>query len=211
MGRYSLTKKRRDVAREVGDTLRVELAGREAFERHNVAPTEEVLAVVQNRDGRRAEMLRWGLVPYWAKDGKTKLTMINTRAETLSERPAYRRLFERGSRRCLVVADGFYEWIKAEDPAQPRRPLRFALADGVCFCFAGLWTNSSCTVVTTVANELVAPVHDRMPVLLSDPAAWEAWLDPALEGEAVAPLLRPFPAELMAVAEATLQPPSRQT
>ena len=114
---------------------------------------------------------------------------------------------ERPSHRCLVLADGFYEWIASEDPEQPRLPLRFSLASGGSFCFAGLWTTwrgsvRSCTVVTTQANELVAPVHDRMPVLLTEPSAWEAWLDPELDAAAVAPMLVAAPADAMRMAPA---------
>jgi putative SOS response-associated peptidase YedK len=206
VGRYSVTKKRKDLEKEIAARLRIRLGHEEGTERFNVAPTQDVLAVVHNRSGRRVELLRWGLVPHWANGSKTGLTMINARAETLARRPAYRRLAERASHRCLVLADGFYEWIKAEDPRQPRRPLRFTLAGGGSFCFAGLWTTSkglsSCTIVTTEANGLVAPVHDRMPVMLADVGAWEAWLDPALDAAAVTPLLEPFPERLMAVAAA---------
>jgi putative SOS response-associated peptidase YedK len=211
MGRYSLTKRRKDVEKEIAARLRVRLRGDEGYERFNIAPTQEVLAVVQNRDGRRARLLRWGLVPFWAKRVNTRRTMINARAETLAGSSTYGGLVERGSHRCLVVADGFYEWLKAEDPRQPRRPLRFSLRDGESFCFAGLWTTwrgdgaepvASCTVVTTTANELVAPVHDRMPVVLADAASWEAWLDPALDAAAVRPLLAPLAGERMAVAPA---------
>jgi putative SOS response-associated peptidase YedK len=211
VGRYSLTKRRKDVEKEIAQRLRVRPVGGEVYERFNVAPTQEVLAVVQNRDGRRARLLRWGLVPRWAKQAKTGMTMINARAETLRGSSTYGALVRRGSHRCLVVADGFYEWIKAEDPRQPRRPLRFSLASGSSFCFAGLWTTwtgpdgevvSSCTIVTTAANELIAPVHDRMPVLLDGPASWEAWLDPSLDAGAVAPLLGPLPPEVMNMAPA---------
>jgi putative SOS response-associated peptidase YedK len=211
VGRYSITKKRKDVEREVASQLRVGLSCEEAYGRFNVAPTQDVPAVVQDDRGRRAELLRWGLVPRWAKELNSRLTMINARAETLAESAAYGRLAERGSHRCLVLADGFYEWIAAEDPNQPRRPLRYALTSGASFCFAGLWTTwtgpageriASCSVVTTAANELIAPVHDRMPALLSGPASWEAWLDPELDGRAVAPLLEPLPADLMTVAPA---------
>ena len=211
MGRYSLTKRRRDVEKEIAARLRVRLRGEEGYERFNIAPTQEVLAIVHNRDGRRARLLRWGLVPFWAKRVNTGLTMINARAETLGDSSTYSGLVERGSHRCLVVADGFYEWMKAEDPRQPRRPLRFSLEGGASFCFAALWTTwrggedepvASCTIVTTAANELVAPVHDRMPVVLTDSASWEAWLDPVLDARAVAPLLAPQPAVRMEVAPA---------
>jgi putative SOS response-associated peptidase YedK len=211
MGRYSVTKKRKDLEREVAARLGVNIPGSEGVERYNVAPTQEVLAIVQDRDGRRARLLRWGLVPHWSAEPAAGLTMINARAETLTEKPAYRDLVARGSRRCLVLADGFYEWARAEDPRQPRRPLRFSLRGGGSFCFAGLWTRwrrgpegavSSCTIVTTGANELVAPLHDRMPVVLTDSASWQAWLDPGLDGEAVAPLLAPLPADRLSVAPA---------
>jgi putative SOS response-associated peptidase YedK len=117
------------------------------------------------------------------------------------------RLVDRASHRCLVLADGFYEWIGSEDPKQPRLPVHFSLAGGASFCFAGLWTTwrgelRSCTIITTAANELIEPVHDRMPVVLADAAAWEAWLDPELDGAAVAPLLGPFPAASMRMARA---------
>ena len=102
-------------------------------------PTQEVLAVVKGSGGRRLEELRWGLVPHWAKEPKARLPMINARAETLRERPAYRGLVRDASRRCLVVADGWYEWQRPEDPRQPMRPLHFSLDAGELFCFAGLW------------------------------------------------------------------------
>jgi putative SOS response-associated peptidase YedK len=208
IGRYSITKRRKDVEREVAAKLRVRLGGgEEAYERFNVAPTQEVPAVVQDRHGRRSELLRWGLVPRWARELNTGLSMINARAETLATSRAFGGLVERPSHRCLVLADGFYEWIASEDPKQPRLPLRFTLAGGGSFCFAGLWTTwresvRSCAVVTVPANETVAPVHDRMPVVLADPAAWEAWLDPGLDAGAVAPLLAPLPADALEVAPA---------
>jgi putative SOS response-associated peptidase YedK len=211
VGRYSITKRRKDVEREVASKLRVRLAGEQAYERFNVAPTQDVPAVVQDRHGRRAELLRWGLVPRWSRDLTTGPTMINARAETLAASRAFGGLVRRPSHRCLVLADGFYEWIAPEDPRQPRLPLRFSLAGGASFCFAGLWTTwsgpggavvRSCAVVTTTANELVAPVHDRMPVLLTEQDTWEAWLDPALDADAVAPLLAPLPAGSMEVADA---------
>jgi putative SOS response-associated peptidase YedK len=208
IGRYSITKRRKDVEKEIAAKLRVRLTGgREMYERFNVAPTQEVPALVQDRHGRRSELLRWGLVPRWAKQLNTGLSLINARAETLATSRAFGGLVTRPSHRCLVLADGFYEWIASEDPKQPRVPLRFSLADGASFCFAGLWTTwrrtvSSCTVVTVPANELVAPAHDRMPALLVDPAAWEAWLDPGLDAVAVAPLLAPLPADSLVVARA---------
>jgi putative SOS response-associated peptidase YedK len=133
--------------------------------------------------------------------------MINARAETLEERPAYRGLVRDASRRCLVLADGWYEWQRPEDPRLPRRPLHFSLADDGLFCFAGLWTRwrrgdeavASCTIITCDANELVRPVHDRMPVVLPEPELCRAWLDPSLDGEAVRELLAPLPSEQVVV------------
>jgi putative SOS response-associated peptidase YedK len=206
MGRYSITKRRKDVEREVASRLRVRLHHPEAFRRYNVAPTQDVPVIVQDRQGRRDELVRWGLVPFWAKAVGGR-ALINARAETVAGSSTFGRLVERASHRCLVLADGFYEWIASEDPKQPRLPVHFSLADGSSFSFAGLWTTwrgelRSCTVVTTAANELIAPVHDRMPVVLADPAAWEAWLDPTLDAAAVAPLLAPLPADAMRMAHA---------
>jgi putative SOS response-associated peptidase YedK len=182
IGRYSITKRRKDVEREIASRLRVRLSGGDdAYERFNVAPTEEVPAIVEDRGGRRGQLLRWGLVPAWARQLNTGLTLINARAETVATSRVYSGLVERASHRCLVLADGFYEWVAAEDPKQPRVPLRFSLAGGASFCFASLWTTwrsevASCSVLTTVANELVAPVHDRMPVVLGGPDEEAAWM-----------------------------------
>jgi putative SOS response-associated peptidase YedK len=182
------------------------------FERFNVAPTQEVVSVVEDGEGRRMELLRWGLVPHWANDLKIGSRMINARAETLVERPAYRGLVRHARHRCLIVADGYYEWQKPEDSRQPRRPLHFSLAGGEPFCFAGLWTTwqapdgavvPTCTLVTCDANELARPIHDRMPVILPDPAGWDAWLDPAVDAAAAAELLVPLPPDLMTVRPAS--------
>ena len=154
------------------------------------------------------DLLRWGLVPPWAKDLKVGYKMINARAETLDERPSYRGLVRHSKHRCLILADGYYEWQKPEDPRQPRRPLHFSLEDGAPFYFAGLWTCwtapdgelvPSCTIVTCEANALARPIHERMPVILSESEAWEAWLSPAVNPGAASELLVPPPAERMVV------------
>ena len=149
---------------------------------YNITPGADVLAVTTDREGRpRGERLRWGLVPGWAKDARTGLKMINARAETLAQRPAYREAFQRF--RCLIPADGFYEWAQ---PAGERRkqPFHITRADGELFAFAGLWSVwhrgepeelRSFTIVTTAANALIAPVHDRMPVILPRESE-ELWL-----------------------------------
>ncbi len=162
--------------------------------RYNVAPGDEVLAVTTDKEGRpRGELLRWGLVPSWAKQPDTGLKMINARVETVGERPAYRRAFERY--RCLIVADGFYEWRRP--PTGPKQAFHIARADGGLFAFAGLWsiwhgedgqTLRTCTILTTAANTAIAPLHDRMPVILA-PEAESAWLEPADSPERLRRLL----------------------
>jgi putative SOS response-associated peptidase YedK len=148
--------------------------------RYNVAPGDEVLAVTTDRDGAsRGELLRWGLVPSWAQTPDTGLKMINARVETVAERPAFRSLIERF--RCLIVADGFYEWQRV--PAGHKQAFHITRADGELFAFAGLWSIwhgdggqklRTCTILTTAANRALAPVHDRMPIILTRPqeAAW---------------------------------------
>jgi putative SOS response-associated peptidase YedK len=207
-GRYTNTRRSDEIKARLAETLSVTTPAAESgCERFNVAPTQDALAVVVDGGARRPEQLRWGLVPHWARDTRTRFAMINARVETLEARPAYRSLVRDASRRCLVVADGWYEWQRPEDPRQPRRPLHFTLADGELFCFAGLWTRwgrggdavASCAIITCAANELVRPVHDRMPVVLPDPKLWRAWLDPSLDGEAVRDFLVPLPSEQVVV------------
>jgi putative SOS response-associated peptidase YedK len=150
--------------------------------RYNVAPTDDVLAVTTDREGaRRGELLRWGLVPPWAKAPGSGAKMINARVETVAEKPAYRHAFERF--RCLIVADGFYEWRPTD--AGRKQPFHITRSDGALFAFAGLWSIwhgqdgrklRTCTILTTAANELIAPLHDRMPVILERSAETE-WLD----------------------------------
>jgi putative SOS response-associated peptidase YedK len=152
--------------------------------RYNVAPGDEVLAVTTDRDGNpRGDLLRWGLVPTWAKKPDTGLKMINARVETVAERPAYRRAFERY--RCLIVADGFYEWQR--QPAGPKQAFHITRTDGGLFAFAGLWsiwhddenegrTLRTCTILTTAAIPAIACLHDRMPVILAS-GAESAWLE----------------------------------
>lgn len=156
----------------------------EVRQRFNVAPGDDVLAVTTGRDGAsRGEQLRWGLVPSWAKEPETGLKMINARVETVAERPAYRRAFERF--RCLIIADGFYEWQRVAHGA--KQPFHITRHDGKLFAFAGLWSIwhapdgsklRTCTILTTAANAALAPLHDRMPVILT-PQDEAIWLDAA--------------------------------
>ena len=153
-------------------------------------------------------MAKWGLLPHWAKDSKIAFKMINARAETLTEKPAYRSLISR--HRCLIPADGFYEWMVGTDGK--KQPIHFHLPSHELFAFAGLWTArtdeetgellESCTIITTRPNELVAPVHDRMPVILRS-GVEAAWLDPAISKEQALWLLEPYPAGLMVASPAS--------
>ena len=173
----------------------------EALERrYNIAPTQEVLTVVGG-ENRRAGLMRWGLIPHWAKDPKIGNRMINARAETVAERPVFREALRR--RRCLVPADGFYEW---QGSGRARRPMRFAMRSGEPFAFAGLWSVwtdpqgnrvPSYTIITTTANDLLRPIHDRMPVILPRDLE-EFWLDRSVDdAEALGSILAPYPSDAM--------------
>lgn len=202
-GRYSNTGRKTDgPQKRIADLLAVpQPESDRGFERFNIAPTDEVLATVEDEQGRRMTRIRWGLIPAWANDTKPGFAMINARAETVLERPVYRGLIQEAANRCLLLADGWYEWQKPEDPRQRRKPVHYSLAGGQPFCFAGLWTTatSSCTIITCAANDLARPIHDRMPVVLDEAAGWEAWLDPALDGRAVSELLAPLPSDRLRV------------
>jgi putative SOS response-associated peptidase YedK len=172
----------------------------------NRAPTQDALAVRRHPEtgARHLDALRWGLVPRWAKDPAIGSRMINARGESLAEKPAFRDAFAK--RRCIVTADGFYEW-RTEGKA--KQAYAVAMADGAPMPLAGLWEGwrgpdgsilRSCTIVTTAANPRLAAVHDRMPVILP-PAAWPLWLgeEAAADAAALAALLRPYPAAGLAV------------
>lgn len=169
--------------------------------RYNIAPTQQVAAVRATDAGRELVLLRWGLVPSWAKDPSVGAKMINARSETVAEKPAFRAALRQ--RRCLIPADGFYEW---QAQAGGKQPFHIRLAEGGPFALAGLWEHwktpeggwlHSCTILTTEANELMRPLHERMPVIL--PAEHHArWLDPGLhDAGPLQELLRPFPADQM--------------
>jgi putative SOS response-associated peptidase YedK len=202
-GRFT-SRQRREAVGE-----RCEVAVPETYqERFNLAPQQRALIVRERDEGREAVMVKWGLLPNWAKDAKIAFKMINARAETLTEKPAYRGLLSRY--RCLIPADGFYEWTLGSDGK--KHPIHFHLPGHELFAFAGLWTSrtndatgeilESCTIITTRPNELVAPVHDRMPVILPTDAEG-VWLDPMISKEHALSLLEPYPAELMAALPAS--------
>lgn len=169
--------------------------------RYNIAPTQLVPAVVAAESGARVpRIMHWGLIPSWADGPAIGNRMINARAETAPEKPAFRGAFK--SRRCLLPADGFYEWQKLEKRKQPHC---IRLKSGAVFAFAGLWDRwkspegevvESCTILTTDANDVVRALHDRMPVILAA-GDYALWLDPKAKPELLKTLLRPFDAEPM--------------
>jgi putative SOS response-associated peptidase YedK len=170
--------------------------------RYNIAPTQPVLAVRVGQTGNReATHFAWGLIPSWAKDLSIGQKLINARSETAAEKPAFRTALRR--RRCLLPASGFYEWEKR---GAAKQPYFIRMAGGGLCAFAGLWevwngpdgeTLESCTILTTGPNELLAPIHNRMPVILV-PADYDKWLDPRqTDSGRVVSLLQPFPAKNM--------------
>ena len=171
--------------------------------RYNVAPSQPVLALRMAESGQReAMLLRWGLIPAWSPEPRTAYSTFNARAETVAEKPTYRQAFQQ--RRCLIPADGFYEW---RNVGSRKQPYCIAPVNGRPLAFAGLWDRwerdgqvvESCTILVTQANALIARIHDRMPVIL-DPKDEAAWLDPTITDPAVLkPLLAPCPVEWLRV------------
>ena len=171
---------------------------------YNVSPTQGVLTVVGG-DTKQGTFMRWGLIPYWAKDTSLGSRMINARAETVAEKPAFRDALRK--KRCLILADGFYEWQRTRSA---KRPMRAVMRSGEPFAFAGLWSTwrgtkgnriSSCSIITTVANDLLRPIHDRMPVILPK-GQEEFWLDISVEdSDALTSVLTPYPAPAMEMYE----------
>jgi len=189
---------------ELNDRFRVPIASDAGTRRYNIAPTEEVLAIVAPTGQPEARVLRWGLVPPWAHDLKGGAKMINARMETVATTPAYRGLIPKGSRRALQLADGYFEWLKPEKRNQPRQPFFFQVDGGVPFAFAAVWTPAkiegewiaSVALLTcdSKPNRVAAAIHDRMPVILADSEAQRAWLDPALDAKEALALCGAVPA-----------------
>lgn len=191
-GRYTLTATNEELA-EVFGLLDVPALA----PRYNIAPTQQVpvLRVLETSPQRLLHLLRWGLIPHWAKDRSIGSRMINARCESVDTKPAFREAFRR--RRCLPLSDGFYEWQRLGTKKQPYYIRR---SDGQPFAFAGLWERwqgpddaqiESYTILTTQPNDLVGPLHDRMPVILS-PEDYDLWLDPKVQdAQRLTPLLRP--------------------
>lgn len=193
-GRYSFTQ----LAETIADKFQVKEVP-PLSPRYNIAPTQQVATIFLDSDSseRQFKMLRWGLIPSWAKDAKMGAKLINARAETVAEKPAFRAAFKK--RRCLILADGFYEWHTENGEKQP---FYFRLENGEPFAFAGLWEHwekgegepiESCTIITTEANELMRSIHERMPVII-DPKDYEQWLNPEIRKTE---LLQPYSSEKM--------------
>ena len=201
-GRFTLTVDIDTVAKTFGVPATLETSPR-----YNIAPTQDVVSILHNGADHLA-WLRWGLIPSWAKDESVGSRMINARAETLAEKPSFKGLLR--SKRCLIVADGFFEWRQENGF---KTPMYITLKSGEPFAFAGLWDLwkspdgqqiRTCTIITTEPNEVVALIHNRMPAILL-PGARELWLDPDIRDEqALSHWLAPYPAEQM-----TARPVSR--
>ena len=198
-GRYRLSRRKQIIA-EHFDAIS---DGDDWTPRYNIAPTQPVAVVRQHpaEPTRHLSQMRWGLIPSWSKDASGAARMINARSETAATLPAFQDALR--SRRCLIPADGFYEW---QGRGNDKQPYCFEINDGALFAFAGLWDRwkaaggewiRSCTILTTTPNAVTAAVHDRMPVILR-PADYDLWLDPQItDGSVAADLLKPFDAKAM--------------
>lgn len=201
-GRFAQPRSAEELARIFHARPATEFPG----ERFNVAPTDEVAAVVEHHGDRTVDAFRWGLVPFFADTPKGAARLINARAETVETSPAFRTSFAR--HRCIIPADAFYEWRRQRDPATGKvirsEPFAVRRSDGEPLAIAGIWSSWShpgtaeplytCSILTTDPNELVARLHDRMPVVL-DSADWDAWLSETTPLAELRPLLRPAPDE----------------
>lgn len=201
-GRFALAVEGEAMAQEMAQQFNFVTAV-QLMPRYNIAPTQPVAAVRLQGETEQRELtyLRWGLIPSWAKEAKVAANLINARGDTVAEKPAFRSAFKR--RRCLIPATGFYEWQAVDGRKQP---MYIHLTDSTVFAMAGLWETwqaadgsaiDTCTIITTEPNELMRPIHNRMPVIV-EPADYDLWLVPGPKPETARHLLRPFPAERMA-------------
>lgn len=187
----------------MAERFQVAVPALEVAPRYNLAPSQEALVIIQNPE-KQMLLMRWGLVPAWAKDHRGTPRPINARAEEAAGKPMFRQAYRQ--RRCLVPADGFYEWRRGPGKGKAGEPFYFRRRDGVPFAMAGLWESwhdsgglelLTFTILTTRANELMEPVHDRMPVILL-PEDEAPWLDPAQhDPQALTRLANPYPADLL--------------
>jgi putative SOS response-associated peptidase YedK len=191
-GRYTLRSRRRDKFYGVPASELPFLAPR-----YNIAPTQSVAVIVARGGERRLAMFQWGLIPSWSKEPKG---FINTRSETLTDKPSFSESFQR--RRCLIPADGFYEW---QQNGKSKQPYFFQMKDEAPFAFAGIWDKwqsgehsiTSCAIITTTPNELLATIHDRMPVILGDAEAQDSWLRSNARPAELKEILVPLPGSMM--------------
>jgi len=202
-GRFSLRALLDDLRRHLQDEYQIERISDDIWvPRYNLAPGQEVLSVLHDGKSHRAGRIKWGFVPVFAKEEeKSKTGIINAKAETLAERPAFRDSLAK--KRCVILADGFYEWKK---DGKTKTPMRILMKDEIIFPLAGLWNTvvkadgtkvSTCTIVTTTPNGLVSQIHDRMPAILT-PEAEKVWLDPRVtDPRILLNLLRPFEEDAM--------------
>jgi len=187
---------------EIKEAFQVQQVSADLEPSYNIAPTQDVAVVVQRPEGVSLEKMRWGLIPFWAKDPGIGSKMINARSETVHEKPSFKRPLK--NRRCLVVADGFYEWQKVDGT---KIPTFIRLKSQRPFGLAGLYdvwkppdgeAITSCTIITTDANPFLQPIHNRMPVILP-PDAYTQWIDPAIRTpDSLQMFIKPYPAEEMA-------------
>jgi putative SOS response-associated peptidase YedK len=205
-GRFAQPRSADELARIFRARAATELGG----DRFNVAPTDPVAAVVEHHGERVVDEFRWGLVPAYAETSRGGARLINARSETVERSPAFRASYRR--RRCIVPADAFYEWLRQRDPRTgrvvARQPFAIRPAGDEPFAFAGVWAIwgdpdtaerlYTASILTGPPNELVAPIHDRMPIIL-DPSDWDAWLDPDTPDAALRAALRPAPATGMRI------------
>jgi putative SOS response-associated peptidase YedK len=200
-GRYTLTNPKPEA---VQNTFELAKLPEEMPARYNIAPSQPIAVVAENGEGERLlEIMKWGLIPSWSKDPKISNKLINARAEGINEKPSFRSAFK--SRRCLIVADGFYEWRKNDDGT--KTPMHIRMEDGEPFGFAGLYEHwkepesgewlTTCTIITTTPNDLMAPIHNRMPVIMPH-ESYSLWLDRDIqEAGELLPLLKPFDPDKM--------------
>lgn len=197
-GRYTLFASMDDIV----ERFMVDVFEEEIYEpSYNIAPSQQVIAIINDGSRNRLGQLRWGLIPPWAKDEKIGYKTINARGETVAEKPSFRNAYRK--KRCILPADSFYEWQR---DGKNKTPINIKLKDGGLFGLAGLWESwkspdgkliHSCTVVTTESNELMKPIHDRMPVILK-PESEGIWLNPNIqEPDVLNQLIKPFDAEQM--------------
>jgi putative SOS response-associated peptidase YedK len=199
-GRYTL----HSAPEEIEERFEVEPEEDLLDPRYNIAPTQTVPVIRSGQSGsgpRQMAGCRWGLIPYWAKDPKIGNNLINAKAETIAEKPSFKQAFSK--RRCLIPADGFYEWQKRGKG--PSQPVYIRRRDGSLFAFAGLWETwkapegdliETCTIITVEPNELISKIHHRMAAILS-PDDEAAWIDPKSKSDDLQRMLRPYDSELL--------------